>query len=482
MADHDRRFEETGAIAGAYCLKCFRPCIPHPSGKCRTCRPKALDRVVRKLTPEDEERLEKELAEVFTKQPTDPADRNELEARRREVDADRAARGTFSTGKNGHARRRLSETDRAIKALQAKAREAEIKPDYGTAVCANSACKKTFEKKRILQECCSRECGVAIQKVTFKVSEKKVDGYVPGVPVPGGLSRAADPGILPVPAEAPRSGGEVERGELEGTRGPQEGSSSGDGDAEDETVKTEPKKKGHPSRFNENQLAYADTQNRPPHNRSHGDIAKELGTAQAHLSRLLKEWRAAKGLDEPDVMANRRAAREAAGETPKKKAPKEKKMPATQELRNDQTLTWDGALKVASKMIRGKRATSEIEALLRGKGFKESDCSEIVAQAREKLGRKKHEKGLKHVVAAENHLQRAERHLAVAKRHKPEGKIVGISLEGVVADAERAKQELSAHKEACADCAGAVSSKDHCLIGRALSARWARLEFIAVSA
>jgi hypothetical protein len=179
------------------------------------------------------------------------------------------------------------------------------------------------------------------------------------------------------------------------------------------------------SRFTEEQLKFADAQNRPPFNRSHGDIAKELGTNQAHLSRLLKTYREHNGLDAPDVVANRKAALAEKGETPKKKATKEKAMPTATAKKPPKKP------KAEKKPVEKKPAPAEAP---------------------------------------------------LAKRPERSGKIVGIPLEGVIADAEKAKVEADQHKGACPDCEGKVSANQLCMIGRALTARWARLEFIAVSA
>lgn len=74
------------------------------------------------------------------------------------------------------------------------------------------------------------------------------------------------------------------------------------------------------SRITEDQLKYADAQNRPPHNRSHTDIGKELGIGQTQMSRLLKVWREKNNLTPPDLNSVRAAERA----TPKASKPERK--------------------------------------------------------------------------------------------------------------------------------------------------------------
>lgn len=241
-------------------------------------------------------------------------------------------------------------------------------------------------------------------------------------------------------------------------------------EGEEESVKT--KRSPVPSKVTEDQIKWADEQNRPPYNRGHIELSREIGVAQSTLSRLLRDYREKNGLDTPDVVANRRAAR---GDAPQKKIPKkmpkEKKMPATVELRNDQILSRTEALKLAARLHKQKRAAAAIVAVLVGKGFDQKQAEALAYEPKTAL--KKNAKKERTVDATTTD---------IAKRPERSGKIIGIPLEGIVMDAEKAKTELDGHKGACPDCQGKVSAKELCMLGRAFASRWARLEFIAASA
>lgn len=471
---HDHRFENQEAIEGSYCIDCQRPCLPDTTRRCRSCRKVRTEKRV--WTREQETRIDMELEHLVAiealRQPNQPRDleaaQRELEEQKKrvraELKAEEAAGVRRSTPKN--ARRGLTETERATREAEARSREmrrAEM-AEVVIAVCLLKSCSKTFERKRILQECCSRECSVAIERSRFKVNKPKAEpvkdvprkaeevaqdaegngaGLEHGDPVLGvpengdAADRLEEPGPETTTPVADGLGGDsgiLEQGPetrvLECVR---EDSQVQRDQSETEVEDMAATKTAPASRFTEEQLKWADEQNRPPHNRGHVSISVEMSTSQATLSKALREYREANGLDTPDVVANRKAAGQDSKNPDKKNAPKKAKPEKLTKPKADRPKK----IKAAAKPKKEKKNPPE-------------DTAEVPGT------------------------------LTIAK--KTTGKIVGISLEGVIADCERAKGELDGHKGACPDCADKVSANEFCMLGRAFASRWARLEFVAASA